>query len=657
MKITKSNSWLGLKLTGIALIITAFVSAATINRMDNFLSWTMLLITAALSLLFVMQLIFAQRNIHRYIAHIDTNLNNTEKESLYNFPAPTIIVDDEYKIIWYNKSFSENIYNDQDAFGVDLHKLFSFDVNSLQTSKNITIEHDKSNYKLSVSRVDKDNTVLLMIYFENITNYVSLENKYEDTRLAVVLINVDNYEDLLQNVKESEKATVLVQLEKLFENFIDTSYGLIRKTAVDKFFAIIEEKYLNQLIAEKFKILDNARTITVGEKLAVTLSIGVGHNGNTISENESYAKQALDMALGRGGDQAAVKTDSGFEFFGGVSKGIEKHAKVKTRIIATALLEMIQNCTKVYIMGHRFGDLDSIGSAIGLGGAIHNIGKQSNVVVDVEQNLATTLIERIKEQENENLFISPEKAIEEIDDQTLLIIVDTHNKQMVESPELYNKATHVVVIDHHRKTVNYIDNAVIFHHEPYASSAAEMVAELIQYFGNIGKLSAYYAEALLAGIMLDTKSFVMRTGVRTFEAAAFLRKLGADTVAVRGLFANSLDSYQKRTKLVSTAEIYKNCAISLSEEDYEEIRVVAPQAADELLGISGVDASFVIYKSGDCMYFSARSMGNINVQIIMEKIGGGGHQTMAGAQLEGVTMEEAKAKLTEAIDKYIEESN
>ncbi|HNX63643.1 MAG TPA: DHH family phosphoesterase [Oscillospiraceae bacterium] len=653
----KGRSWLVLKLTGIALIITALSSAIIINKIDSFLTWTMLFVTSVLSLALVTELIAAERNTHRFIARMDSTINSTEKESLYNFPAPAIIIDETMSIIWYNKAFSSQMYNNEDAFGIRLDKIFRLDPEKPLTSKGTIVEYGLKSYKISVSDIRKYDAALTMIYFEDVTNLVALENKYAQTRPSVILIMVDNYDDVLQNVKESEKANVLVQLEKLFESFIDSSAGLIRKTSKDRFFAVVEEKYLNDMISEKFKILDKARTITVNEKLAVTLSIGVGHGGKTISESEAFAKQALDMALGRGGDQAAVKTENGFEFFGGVSKGIEKHAKVKTRIIATALLEMIQNSECIYIMGHRFGDLDSIGAAVGLGGAVHNIGKNVKVVVEPEKNLATNLITRIKEEENENFFITPEMAVSEFNEQDLLVIVDTHNKQLVESPELYKKAKHIVVIDHHRKTVNYIDNAVIFHHEPYASSASEMVSELIQYFGNIGKFSSYYAEALLAGIMLDTKSFVMRTGVRTFEAAAFLRKLGADTVAVRGLFANSIDSYQKKTRLVSTAEIYNHCAITISDIQSEDIRVIAPQAADELLGISGVDASFVIYDNDGTICFSARSLGAMNVQIIMEKLGGGGHQTMAGAQMKDLTLEGARQALLEAIDQHLKEIN
>lgn len=653
----KSKNWLVFKLSALALIAVTLVSVFFLYRFDSFTFWIMLASGALISLLFVTELIFAQSNIHRFIAQMDSDINFTERETLYNFPAPTIIADEDGKIIWYNKSFSEEIYTSDDAFGIHLSKILKIDLDKINSKNEVIAEYNGRHYRISSSTTEKSGTNLSMLYFDDVTDYVNLQNLYKNSRPTVVLIMVDNYEDLLQNVKESEKAHVLVEIEKVLEDFVENSAGILRKLSTDRFLAVVEEQYLDKMIEDRFKILDRARAITISDKMSVTLSIGVGKNGSSIVESEQLAKQALDMALGRGGDQAAVKTESGFEFFGGVSKGIEKQAKVKTRIIATALTEIIESSEKIYIMGHRFGDLDSIGSATGLGGAIHNMGKHVKVVVDPEKNLGKTLIDRVDELENFRLYITPQEAIADITDQTLLIIVDTHNQDIVESKELYQKAKHVVVIDHHRKTVNYIDNAVIFHHEPYASSASEMVSELIQYFPNSGKLPSFYAEALLSGIMLDTKSFVMRTGVRTFEAAAYLRKMGADTVAVRGLFANSIDSYQRRTRIVSAAEIYGRCAISNCDFESEDIRIVAPQAADELLSISGVDAAFVLYSGNNSVNISARSMGAMNVQIVMEKLGGGGHQTMAGTQIPDVTMEEARSMLTDAIDEHIKETS
>lgn len=626
-------------------------------RTDPLTFWLILLLSSAIGLMMVVEIMSAQKNFHRFVTQMDTEINMTERDSLYNFPAPALILDAVGKVIWYNQAFSGELYGGGDAFGIPLTKIMDVDMGKIRSRNGVIVRMGERNYRVRSADTDKSGTTLSILYFEDVTEYVELLDEHTQSRPSVVLIMIDNYEDLMSNARESEKANVLVQMEKLFEDFMEKSSGILRKLSTDRFIAVLEEKQMNDIIDQRFSILDKARAITVGDKLSVTLSIGVGRGAASMAESENFAKQALDMALGRGGDQAAVKTESGFEFFGGVSKGIEKHAKVKTRIIATALLELIESSEKVYIMGHRFGDLDSVGSAVGLGGAIHNLGRHVKVVVDPVKNLSQLLIERVKQNEDFNLFLSPQEALADITDQTLLVIVDTHNKNIVENYELYERASRVVVIDHHRKTVSYIDNAVIFHHEPYASSASEMVTELIQYFGNIGKLPSYYADALLAGIMLDTKNFVMRTGVRTFEAAAFLRKLGADTVAVRGLFASTIDSYQKRVRLVSSAEIYNRCAIAMSDSVTEDIRVVAAQAADELLNISGVDASFVLYEANGEVSFSARSMGAMNVQLIMEKLGGGGHQTMAGAQMKNTVLEDAKQALLEAIDEFIKESS
>ncbi|MCI8501189.1 MAG: DHH family phosphoesterase, partial [Oscillospiraceae bacterium] len=355
-----------------------------------------------------------------------------------------------------------------------------------------------------------------------------------------------------------------------------------------------------------------------------------------------------------GGDQAVVKTVNGYDFYGGISKGIEKHTRVKSRIIATALLELVETSENVIVMGHRASDLDCVGSAVALAQAIRRLGKPAIVAIDRKSSLASSLITKVSENGAENLFVHPDVAKDYVSRRTLLIIVDTHNPLFVESNELYKLCKNVVVIDHHRKMVNYIDNAVIFHHEPFASSTSEMVSELLQYFGDRCRPTREDAEALLSGIMLDTRNFAIRTGVRTFEAAAYLRRIGADTVAVRKLFSSTMDDYQRRSSLVQNAEIYRNCAIAVSSQNFEDIRIVAPQAADELLGINEVAASFVIYNTGGGISLSARSMGELNVQVVMEYLGGGGHHTMAGAQLKDVTAEEAKEKLLAAIDHYYE---
>jgi len=390
--------------------------------------------------------------------------------------------------------------------------------------------------------------------------------------------------------------------------------------------------------------------------MPATLSIGLSGHSGSLHEAEQAAKQALDMCLGRGGDQAAVKTKNGYEFYGGVSKAVEKRTKIKTRIIANALSELIESSSNVILMGHRFADLDCLGSAVGMLKAARGMGRSAVIAIDRERNLVAPLLEKLLESGYSAAdFVSPDEAQALIGPKTLMIIVDVHIPQVLESEELYRSAPFVVVIDHHRKLVGHIGNAVIFYHEPFASSASEMVAELVQYFPKKAALSRVEAEALMAGIMLDTKNFVMRTGVRTFEAAAWLRRLGADTVEVRKLFASSIEAYQQKAALVSTADIYKGCAIASHSEPFEGIKLVAPQTADEMMAISGVSAAFVIFSYENTISISARSMGQVNVQLVMEKLGGGGHHAMAAVQIEGADICTVRDRLTEAIDSYWEE--
>ncbi|MFA5659551.1 MAG: DHH family phosphoesterase [Oscillospiraceae bacterium] len=649
----KGRNGFVLKTIVLTLSVCAVSASAAMINYQKTPALVLLGVSLASSLLVLIEYFIASRNIKKYILRMNREISATEKESLKNFPAPAVIIDEKNIVLWFNRRFEEVFFSEDKVYGEYITKLMSIDIAKTQTGRGTVVSHGGRFFRAIAQKPEDEVVKLMMLYFEDITELKELEKEHYLSHASVILIMIDNYEDLLQNVKESEKAHILVQLEKLLENFMEATTGVLRKISNDKFVAVLEERHLRDMISKRFEILDKARQIMVGDRLCVTLSIGVGKGASTLFESEVFAKQALDMALGRGGDQCAVKTDSGFEFFGGVSKGIEKHAKVKTRIIATALMELVEESDGVLVMGHRFGDLDSIGAATGVCAIMRRISKRSYVVVDPHKNLAKKLIKHITEQDTADMYISPENALDILTEKTLLVICDTHNPDFLDSRELYDRAKNVVVIDHHRKMVNFIDNAVIFHHEPYASSASEMVAELIQYFGENNKISAPVAEALLSGIMLDTKNFVMRTGVRTFEAAAFLRKLGADTVAVRNLFSSSIETYQQKSRLVANAEIYHHCAIASSDVKTDDMRIAAPQAADELLGISGVDASFVLFDMNGVVNISARSLGAFNVQIIMEALGGGGHQTMAGVQLERVNIESARQSLLEAIDDFI----
>ncbi len=644
----------GLVISVSALVIALVIMQGYIYTKDINVFWLSAPFVVLIGGFAIGKLIQVTRKTFQYYARIDDELEAKMHMSVHNFPMSAVIIDSAGRIVWTNGKFTEE-FPECCEYGKELSDITDIPAADFFTDDGVTITYKDSVYKVFARVPDEEEAKeLTLLFFKNITDITALETEKKLSQPVVILFMVDGYEELISGCLESEKAHVSVQIDKLLEDFAGQTTGVLRKNASDRFIAVIEERHLQEILSNKVEILDKAREIFVNDRLNVTMSIGIGRTGKTLKESEQFARQALEMALGRGGDQAAVKTDNGFEFYGGVSKGVERHTKVKTRIIANSLLELVDNADKIFIMGHKYSDLDSVGSSVGLTCAIRNLGKSAWAVCDYNTSLAKVLIDRFPHVDGEEpLFREPSDAIEELTDNSLLIICDTHNPLIIESKELYEKAKKVVVIDHHRKMVNYIDNAVIFHHEPYASSASEMVTELIQYFGEAGKLRAVQAECLLAGIMLDTKNFVMKTGVRTFEAAAVLRKMGADTITVKKMFSSSIDSYKRKTQIVAEAEIYRKCAIAPCDFYADDLRIVAPQAADELLTIKNVDASFVLYKTmSNEISISARSMGNLNVQLIMEALGGGGHQTMAGAQLKNETLSEALEVLKKSIDDY-----
>lgn len=604
------------------------------------------------------KLITVTRKNFQYFAHIDEEIQQLERVSLNDLPLSVVIVDDKNKIVWFNSEFSRT-FEEEAVYGSSIDVITKLSFEKLLAADGYEIKYKNCYYKVYATvPKEEDAKEIYIIYFRNITKLRTLEIEKRMSQPVVMVFVIDSYEELFGGNAESETANITVRIDKLLEDFINDTSGILRKYSKERFWAVVEEQHVRAMVEDKMKILDSVREIQVNDRMNVTLSIGIGRTGKTLAESAEFARQALDMALGRGGDQAAIKTENGFEFYGGVSKGIERHTKVKTRIIANSLIEAIDASDDVYIMGHRNSDLDSVGSSVGLASAIRRLGKNAYAVIDKNTTLSLNLYERVNEKDKNSLFVSTAQAREQFGENSLLIVVDTHNPKIVDEPALLEAAKRLVVIDHHRKMVNFIDNATIFHHEPYASSASEMVTELLQYFGDAGKIPTAHAEALLAGITLDTKNFTLRTGVRTFEAAAFLRKLGADTVNVKSLFANSIQCYKQKTELVSSAGIYKNCAIASADKALDDMRIVAPQAADELLGVSDVDASFVLYRIGnDQISVSCRSLGAINVQLIAEELGGGGHQTMAGAQLTGISIDEAIEQLKKAIDKYFKNLN
>lgn len=596
-----------------------------------------------------------QSELHKIITSVGHAMTDSHDAGYVAFPMSSVILSDSGEIIWYNDNFKDIVLNsNKDIFGYNIESIISKDIRALLENQGSVITYDNSHYEVfCIENKGHGNTIYVM-YFLDITDLYNTSIEAVKTKPVIMLVLIDNYDESIGNENEGNKVRLISEVQMAVQSFVDETSGFIRKIEHDKYLIMIEKQSLEEIIAKRFDILDKTREITTERHVPVTLSIGIAEVENTLLKAERDARQALDMALGRGGDQAAIKNESGYEFFGGFSKGVEKRTKVKTRMVASAMVELVKASDNVLVMGHKFADLDCLGSAIGIAKACECMQKQVNIVLDARRNLAGCLVKRLNENNLQNLVILPELVIDKITDKTLLIIVDTHTDLLVESPQVYKKCKQVVVIDHHRKMVNHIDNAVIFYHEPYASSASEMVTELVQYFGENCKLTSLEAEALLSGIMLDTRNFVIKTGVRTFEAAAYLRRLGADTVEVRKLFASTMDSYQRKTRIVASAEIYKECAIAFCDFTSDDLRIVAPQSADELLNISGVKASFVLYEQNDAINISARSMGALNVQVIMEKMGGGGHHTMAAAQVPNAAMDKVRQTLLEIIDKQLE---
>ena len=575
---------------------------------------------------------------------------------LEKFSVPVVVIGKKGDVLWYNTKFKKKLADNQECTGESASRFISnLDIDTFIESSGIDIELNERHYTLLASEIDNG----AVLYYIDDTDYKVTAKLYEDSRAVVATVNLDNRDDFERNYSDDDVNQAVVQVESILKKWVMTYNGLYIKNSSGRYKIFLDEKNLKLAIESKFKLLEEIRAIKVFDgSTDTTISMGIGRGASTFKECEQWSLQALDLALGRGGDQVAIKHNDDYEFFGGVAQGVEKREKVKARVIAKALCEKISQSDNIFVMGHQSSDLDAVGSAIGMWSVISKtFPNKTEIVINQNTTLTSVFLENFISHGYKDAFIDPAEARKNVSDKTLLIIVDTHSPNFVEDPELYRKCGNVVVIDHHRMMVNHIDNACVFFHEPFASSASEMVTELVQYI-NSDALNRYEAEALLAGIMLDTKNFVLRTGVRTFEAAAFLKKKGADTVEVKRLFSDSLNTYKTKSQLVSEAEIYNNSAIACTDDRMNEdkdIRLTAAQAADELLSIRDVQASYVIYKSLDNICISARSLGDLNVQLVMERLGGGGHQTMAGANLGKITKEAAREKLIGAINEMMSE--
>ena len=569
---------------------------------------------------------------------------------------PIALIDNEGNILWANKRLKEELnlldLQEQNILSIgrnlDLHKLLKCDKDLGQRVKIKDTFYSIYANNISGENI-KYNEAKYLVYFNEVSN---LRDLYS-TRESIMLIEVDNLSEALERTDEANRPMLAAEVEKAINSYSKKLKAMIIKYEYNKYCLSVQDKYINDEINCKFNILDEISNIDRGNKLEVTLSIGIGRGGDNPQENYNNAMTARELALGRGGDQAVIKNNEKITFFGGNTRELEKRTRVRARVIAQALRELIFESSNIFIMGHKNPDMDSLGASIGLWSSIRQLGKNCNIIIDNDITAIDYYMTKLKKDDKyDNLFISSEEAEKNINDKTLLIIVDVHNKGYVNNLDIVERINRKIIIDHHRRSPDIIEGALLNYIEVYASSTSEMVTELIQYMLQKPRIPKIIAEGLLGGIFMDTKGFQFKSGVRTFDAAAFLRSLGADTIEVKKMFTDSLDDYLFISDTIRNAEVHENLAIAVCPSDVNNTVIVA-RAADELLGISGIDVCFVLCNINDSIIISGRSTGEVNVQVILEELGGGGHMNMAGAKLE-CTIDEAVNLLKEAINKHLE---
>ena len=603
--------------------------------------------------------------IRKYVENLAFSVDDASKHSMVNFPLPMAILRvDTGEIIWCNDYFTQISGKKDTLFETHITDvLHGFDTRWIMEGKTLCpydVELGEQKYQVYGNMVQsgrsRGSALLATLFWVDITEYSRLRDYVERTRPAVGLIVIDSYEELMKNASEAEKSTLTADIDRYINDWAKPAQGIVRRLQRDRYLFIFEQHSLLEFTAGKFSILETIHQVQNSEGLSATLSIGVGKGECSLQELYQYAALGIDMALSRGGDQAVVKSKTAFEFYGGRSKELEKRTKVKSRVMANALMQLIRDSSQVFLMGHKYSDLDSIGACAGLAAAVRKAGRPAYIIVNDQATSAKELIDRLRKQpQYGDVFISEQDAIVKADASSLCVVCDTTRPDMVEGPDLLEAVQRVAVVDHHRRAAQYIENAAIFLHETYASSACELVAELLQYVVNQNDILKVEADAMLAGIFLDTKGFTVKTGVRTFEASAFLRQVGADTVEVRKMLSGGLESSVKKYQIISCAkEQFPGISLSVVEE--ETPRATASQAADELINASDIKAAFVVYGEKGGSVISARSYGQVNVQMVLEKIGGGGGLTSAGAQFPDKSTDEAAELLVGAIEEYLKEN-
>ena len=603
-----------------------------------------------------------RREITKYIENITGNVDVATKDTMVNSPLPMVIFRPESDdIIWTNDRFLRLTGDREHLFDAKLSSVVpGFDTRWLLEGKNECPDHITFCgrrfivYGHLVRTGDKGSGFLATTYWVDVTELCETQDKYLASRPVMAVLLLDNYEDLMKNLTENERSAIYSEINARLDAWVADTHGMLRRVERDRYYFIFEEQYLARFIEKKFDILDTIRQVSNPSGIAATLSIGVGKDGDSFQELMQFANLSIEMALSRGGDQAVVRNQFTFEFYGGRSKETEKRTKVKSRVMANALSALVADSSQVFIMGHKSPDNDCMGAAAGVCAIARKKGVPAHIIREPGSPPAKVLMDKLGHlEEYQDCFLSAQEALLLADNRSLAVVVDTNRPEQVQSLDLVQSCNRVAVIDHHRRAATYIEGAALNYHEPYASSASELVTELLQYIADPTDLTRAEAEALLAGIVLDTKNFTMRTGGRTFEAAAFLRRAGADTAEVKKLFQNDLEGTIAKYAIIQNAKLYRD-KIAIAVVDHTVGRIVAAQAADELLNIIGIDTSFVLYPDGERVIISARSMGDTNVQVILEKLGGGGNAAAAGGQIAGKSLSQVATELTQAIDQYLE---
>ena len=603
-----------------------------------------------------------QKRVIDYIESITYDMENAKNNSLLHFPLPLVVYRlEDNQVIWGNSYFFDMCGIRNQSFDVYVGDLITgFQSKWLLEGKTVApdfLDVRGRKYQVHGNIVSgeeiSDHNFMGLTYFLDVTELVDYKLRYEASKPVVAVIVIDNYDELLKNLPDRERNELRSEIEDTVTSWCDGKNGILRRYDRDRFLFIFEEQYLNKYIEEKFSLLELVRHVINPSGIHATVSLGIGKDGASFEENQSFAMLSIEMALSRGGDQAVIKNRFTFEFFGGRGSEVETRTKVKSRVMANALSQLISDASKTYVMGHKFSDLDALGAAVGVCCIARAQGADARIVINLEKNLCGQLLDKLRKNEAyADTFISPEDAVLSVDNKSLLVIVDTNRPEQVEDETLLNSCNKVVVIDHHRRAATYIKNAALTLYEPFASSVCELMAELLQELVGQSDILKIEAEAMMSGIVMDTKSFTLRTGERTFDAAAFLRRAGADTTVVKRYLQNDLEHTVSRYKLLQGAKIYKG-SIAIAAPDTPQDRVVAAQAADELLNVSGITASIVTYPTAEHgAIISARSIGDINVQVLLEGLGGGGNKSAAGAQVKDMDFKDVVDNIFKAIDDY-----